>query len=141
MQHTMLVPGDVWEFYQKHTGLKNPSKSLREILTQAMLHDQQNGAHPPALLELCGIFDLDPCVFDPDPRDDDPQFQHIKLKKRMLMRGYRCEGMRNPSRTLSFMIRDIVKRTPFNEIRDSEQAYEILQDKYREWIMQQQPQN
>jgi hypothetical protein len=87
-------------------------------------------------INLCEQIDIDPHIFDPDPQDEEPEFQHLKYKKRWLLRGYRCEGMQNPGRTLSLIIRDIQDRLAWKDLGPGGQgAYQTLRDKYREWII------
>lgn len=129
--HNMGVPVEVWSFFQQKYKVKNPSRYIRDALIGMVQIDP----YPQPFLDLCESLDLDPGFCGPDDALQGAQYDHIRFKKKILLRGYRCEGMQDPNRTLSFIIRDIQDRTPWDELGPSGQAsYRALQDKYRQWI-------
>jgi hypothetical protein len=86
------------------------------------------------LINLCELLDIDPRMFDPDPRDEEPEFEHIKFKKLWFLRGYRGYGMQDPTRSLIRIIRDIEDRVTWGDLGHRGQAaYQMMRDKYQRW--------
>ena len=87
------------------------------------------------LINLCELLDIDPRMFDPDPRDEVPEFEHIKNKKLWFLHGYRGDGMKDPTRALILIIRDIEDRVTWDDLgARGQRAYEMMRDKYHQWV-------
>jgi hypothetical protein len=90
-----------------------------------------------AAQELCELLDIDLRMFDPDPRDEVPEYEHIKNKKLWFLHGYRGAGMQDPTRSLILIIRDIENRVTWDDLGARGQAaYRMMRDKYMEWSWQ-----
>ena len=103
--------------------------------------DEEDAAENKRIIEeICDELNMLPEDFEPDPRDDEERYTHIRKNKVMLMCGWRCEGMSNRENSLRHMVRDIKEYTAWDDFYPAEQsAFTWSRHKFRQWYYSQHP--